>query len=169
VLLIITSFNATALTNEARAVVDFMQQVRPMLSKHSLSCHVPDEAARETGLRLDTPAAAFAEADSGLHAIVPGNGAESELVARLTTADEYLQMPPISSGKSISPDEVATLRRFIEQGPTYQKPFDQFTIERLAGDLLLDPTMKQKIAPGFHRNAMKNTAAGADRELDRVI
>src|SRR5690606_4026542 len=36
------------------------------------------------------------------------------------------------------------------------------------GDLLPNATLQQKIATGFHRNAMKNTEAGADREEDRV-
>ncbi len=48
-------------------------------------------------------------------------------------------------------------------------PFDQFTIEQLAGDLLTDATPQQRVATGFHRNSMKNTEAGADRELDRTI
>src|SRR5690606_13263855 len=48
------------------------------------------------------------------------------------------------------------------------QPFDQFTVEQLAGDLLPDATLEQRIATGFHRNAMKNTEAGADREEDRV-
>ena len=48
------------------------------------------------------------------------------------------------------------------------QPFDQFSIEQLAGDLLPDPTQDQKIAVGFHRNSLKNTEAGADRELDRT-
>ena len=45
-------------------------------------------------------------------------------------------------------------------------PFNQFTIEQLAGDLLPRPTIDQLAATGFHRNALKNTEFGADPEED---
>ncbi len=48
------------------------------------------------------------------------------------------------------------------------QPFDQFSIEQLAGDLLPRASQSQKIATGFHRNNLKNTEAGADRELNRT-
>ncbi len=48
------------------------------------------------------------------------------------------------------------------------QPFDRFSLEQLAGDLLPEPTQEQKIATGFHRNNLKNTEVGSDFELDRV-
>jgi hypothetical protein len=47
-------------------------------------------------------------------------------------------------------------------------PFDQFTIEQLAGDMLPDATIEQKIATGFHRNTMVNEEGGTDKEQFRV-
>ena len=47
-------------------------------------------------------------------------------------------------------------------------PFDQFTIEQIAGDLLPGATPEQKIATGFHRNTMVNTEGGIDDEEFRV-
>ncbi|HEV2970060.1 MAG TPA: PSD1 and planctomycete cytochrome C domain-containing protein [Pirellulales bacterium] len=47
-------------------------------------------------------------------------------------------------------------------------PFDQFTIEQLAGDLLPNATLEQKIATGFHRNTMINMEGGVDPEEYRV-
>ncbi len=47
-------------------------------------------------------------------------------------------------------------------------PFDQFTIEQLAGDLLEDPTEAQLIATAFHRNSIANDEGGTDDETFRV-
>lgn len=47
-------------------------------------------------------------------------------------------------------------------------PFDQFTIEQLAGDLLPDPTDQQLLATAFHRNTMTNDEGGTDDEEYRV-
>ena len=43
-------------------------------------------------------------------------------------------------------------------------PFDQFTIEQIAGDMLPNPTTDQKIATGFLRNSMQITEGGVDPE-----
>jgi mono/diheme cytochrome c family protein len=46
-------------------------------------------------------------------------------------------------------------------------PFDRFTIEQIAGDLLPDATIDQKIATGFHRNTMTNEEGGTDPDEAR--
>ena len=48
-------------------------------------------------------------------------------------------------------------------------PFDQFSIEQLAGDMLANATVDQKIATGFHRNTMLNEEGGIDPLEDRFL
>lgn len=47
-------------------------------------------------------------------------------------------------------------------------PFDQFTIEQFAGDLLEKPTSDQILATAFHRQTLTNTEGGTDKEQWRV-
>jgi len=56
------------------------------------------------------------------------------------------------------------------------KPFNEFTIEQIAGDLLPNPTISQQVATGFVRSSMLNTEGGTDgdeqlwiAEVDRAI
>ena len=55
-------------------------------------------------------------------------------------------------------------RDWVVQSINRDQPFDQFTIEQLAGDLLPDAQIEQLVATGFHRNTLHNSAGGADKE-----
>ena len=46
--------------------------------------------------------------------------------------------------------------------------FDSFTVEQIAGDLLPGATVEQRVATGFHRNALHNREGGFPIEMDRV-
>ncbi|QDT55993.1 Planctomycete cytochrome C [Caulifigura coniformis] len=283
--------------------VDFQRDIRPILAQNCFTCHGPDAASREAGLRLDRRPDAIGRLESGQAAIHPGHAESSELIRRLVADDSEL-MPPPETGRRLTPEQIDLLRRWVDSGAEYaghwaylpltrpetpalanpkaarneidhfvlaaldrenlapeteadrttlirrlsldltglpptaadvaaflsdsrndayeqlverllssphfgerwgrhwldlaryadsdgylgddlrpnafryrdwvieainrDLPFDQFTIEQIAGDLLPDATLEQQIATGFHRNSMKNTEAGADREEDRV-
>ncbi len=284
--------------------VDFNRDIRPLLAQRCLACHGRDESTRQGGFRLDDRQSATGEADSGAVVIVPGKPDESELIARVSSDDEDLRMPPADTGVQLTEDQIALLRRWIEQDALYARhwsftkpqrpvlpavqnqawpsnpidyfvlhkleteglqpnppadryaiirrlsldlrglppswqeveafvadgapdayerlvdqmladpaygqrwarvwldlaryadsrgygsdplrpnmwryrdwvidalnqnmPFDEFTIEQLAGDLLPEPTLEQKMATAFNRNTMTNTEGGTDDEEYRV-
>lgn len=60
---------------------------------------------------------------------------------------------------------VSPFRQYVIESLNANKPFDQFTIEQLAGDLLENPTREQKIASGYNRLGMMSAEGGVqDRE-----
>lgn len=59
-------------------------------------------------------------------------------------------------------------RDWVIRSLNADKPFDQFTVEQLAGDLLPNPTQDQLTATAFHRNTMNNDEGGTEDEEFRV-
>jgi mono/diheme cytochrome c family protein len=74
-----------------------------------------------------------------------------------------------SNGYSIdAPRSIWKYRDWVVNALNKDLPFDQFVIEQLAGDLLPNATLEQKIATGFHRNTQINQEGGIDPEQFRV-
>ncbi|HVS35241.1 MAG TPA: PSD1 and planctomycete cytochrome C domain-containing protein [Gemmataceae bacterium] len=81
-----------------------------------------------------------------------------------------------SAGYANDPPRTIWLYRdYVIRSFNENKPFDQFTIEQIAGDLLPHPTDEQLIATAFHRNTMTNSEGGTSPEefrnaaiIDRV-
>jgi hypothetical protein len=101
----------------------FTRDIKGILSNRCVRCHGPDPEGRagggDQGLRLDTFAGATA--DLGGHAaIVPGKPDESELIARITSTDPAIVMPPPEAGERLPEKQVDLLRRWIVAGATYE-------------------------------------------------
>jgi mono/diheme cytochrome c family protein len=74
-----------------------------------------------------------------------------------------------SNGYSIdAPRSIWPYRDWVINALNRDLPFDRFTIEQLAGDLLPNATVEQKVATGFHRNTQINEEGGIDKEQFRV-
>ncbi len=67
------------------------------------------------------------------------------------------------------PREIWAFRDYVIRSLNANKPFDQFTIEQIAGDLLPNPSEEQLIATAFHRNTQTNNEGGSDREEYRNV
>src|SRR5579872_291595 len=59
-------------------------------------------------------------------------------------------------------------RDWVIENVNRDKPFDEFAIEQIAGDILPGATVEQRIATGFHRNTTINEEGGTDPEQFRV-
>jgi mono/diheme cytochrome c family protein len=122
------SFAISALTGlvfaspaAAEQAIDFNRDIRPILSNKCYACHGPDDGKREAGLRLDDAKIATGKLESGAVAIVPHKPEASELIHRVTSSDVDERMPPAKFGKPLSKNEIAALRKWIEQGAGFAK------------------------------------------------
>jgi hypothetical protein len=119
-----------------------------------------------------------AEVEAFVHDTDPA--AYEKLVERLLSSPHYgerMALPWLDAAR------YADSNGFQQDGDTWQwiwrdwvvramnadLPFDQFTIWQLAGDLLPNPTVDQKIASGFNRNHLLNGEGGAIPEEQRWV
>jgi hypothetical protein len=114
------SFSASLLGAPAGKAIDFQRDIRPVLAENCFQCHGPDAATRMAGLRLDLKEAAFEVRKAG-RAIVPGKPAESLVYQRVVSPNKARLMPPVSSHRSLNPQQIATIKLWIEQGASWRE------------------------------------------------
>src|SRR5262245_25936719 len=92
-----------------KPAIDFARDVQPILRDHCYRCH--DGRKQTAGLRLDVRSRALKGGESGKAAIVAGDAAKSELVRRVTSANDDEAMP--KGGPRLTEVQVKTLRDWI--------------------------------------------------------
>ncbi len=106
-----------------QSAVEFNQDIRPLLSNNCFHCHGPAEEDRQADLRLD----------------VRGEVDFEELVARISSTDPDVVMPPPESHKKLKPAQVALLKRWVAEGAPYEEhwsfvPLQPVTIPQVPND-----------------------------------
>ncbi|MEX0711826.1 MAG: DUF1549 domain-containing protein, partial [Pirellulales bacterium] len=104
--------------------VDFARDVLPILSDNCFKCHGPDEANREADLRLDDEASAKAGV------LVPGDSDDSELYRRIAADDPDMRMPPPDSRRKLTAEQIALVKRWIDEGARWRGHWAFEKIER---------------------------------------
>lgn len=109
--------------------LQFDRDIRPILSDKCYACHGPDPAVRKANLRLDIKEGAFSE-PSGYPIIVPGKPEESELVLRITHDDIDRRMPPQTSNRQPTQEQIDTLVQWIAEGAEWEEHWAYIPPER---------------------------------------
>jgi hypothetical protein len=99
--------------------VDFNRDIRPILSDTCFKCHGPDEHQRMANLRLDETEGLFVDR-GGYRIIVPGNSAQSKLYQKISSKDDSIRMPPVYSGRTLTPKQIETFKAWIDQGAKWE-------------------------------------------------
>ena len=109
----------------------------------------------------------------------PSDEAYEALVDDLLGSDAYgehwarmwLDLARYADTKGYEKDRERTIWRYrdwVIQAFNSDQPFDQFTFDQLAGDLIANANAEQVLATAFHRNTMENDEGGTDDEEFRV-
>ncbi len=123
--------------------------------------------------QLEGPTAGSESASNDSTADSWNEAAYRELVDHLLSRQEYgerwarkwLDLARYADSNGYEKDRPRSIwpyRDWVVDAINQDMPFDQFTIEQIAGDLLPNPTRSQLIATGFHRNTMLNEEGGID-------
>ncbi|MCA9017919.1 MAG: DUF1549 domain-containing protein, partial [Planctomycetaceae bacterium] len=86
-------------------------------------------------------------------------------------ARQWLDLARYADSNGFQADQLREMwlyRDWVINAINQDLPFDQFTIQQIAGDLIPNATLNQKIATGFHRCTTCNVEAGVDPEENRV-
>jgi hypothetical protein len=148
-------------------VVDFAREVRPILSDNCFSCHGPDEATRQRGLRLDVHDGLFEDRGRlGGPVVVAGNAADSRLYQRLVTESSRLRMP--SGADPLTDEQIETLRLWIDQGAAWETHWAFIPPARPAVPPVSDPEWVRNPIDNFVLARLDGEGLGPSAEADRA-
>lgn len=150
-LLIAAACFAAARVSAGDDAVDYVREVKLLLTEHCYRCH--GALKQESELRLDTARFAIKGGSSGA-AVVPREALASLLLKRVSETDDDQRMPP--EGEPLTAKQIEVLRRWIDQGalsPADEKPQpdvkDHWAFQRPVASSAID---SKSVNVAAHRN-----------------
>ena len=149
---------------------DDVRQRATVGGQHGTSQRGNGRDKRKADLRLDT--------QEGLHGkdgepgtVAPGKPTDSELFRRITSADPEQKMPPAESGKSLTPRDIALLKKWIEQGAKFEGHWAFLPVKRPADsrDPKSSTAIDTLIADELAKHNLKPSAAADHVTLIRRL
>ncbi len=131
--------------------VDFSHQIVPILREHCADCHLGEK--KKGGFSMNTRAELLEGSENG-PVLTPGKKEDSTFLKVLSTTDADTMMPP--KGARLSPDKVALLRQWIEEGAPWQ---EGFTFGRAS----YEPPLKPRAV------TLPAAIEGRENPIDRII
>ncbi len=113
----------TMIPLQASESPDFSRQILPLLSENCFQCHGPDAERREADLALH-------DQREAMRVITAGARGESELYARITSAEADLQMPPPDSGHVLTADQQELIGAWIDAGAEWNQHWSWQAVQR---------------------------------------
>ena len=104
---------------DVKPQVDFTRDVHPILSDKCFHCHGPDAKDRQADMRLDVWQT-HGDISGGRSGIDARQAGRKRVDPRITAEDPDDRMPPADSGKSLTPEQIETLRPWVAGG-VYKK------------------------------------------------
>jgi mono/diheme cytochrome c family protein len=109
----------------------YIKDIKPIFEKHCSECH--GEKKAKGALRLDTKEHVYGGDDDDEYAVVPGKSDKSLAYTLAVTKDEDDLMPPPDENNPLSPEQIATLKKWIDSGAAWDtgdKPANQPNVRK---------------------------------------
>lgn len=167
--------NALLVKNEVPETIDYIFDVKPILSDRCYLCHGPDDGTREAGLRLDIKEVAYGAIGENLDkfAIVPGDTENSQMVYRITHQDVQKRMPPLESNLTLSDYEIKVLVKWIEQGAVWKDHWAFIVPEKpdvpVLESIALDNEIDRFIHDKLDQKGLKPSEKASKEKLIRKV
>jgi hypothetical protein len=146
--------------------VNFLRDIRPLLSNKCFACHGPDSASRMANVRLDENEHAFSQSANGA-LITPGDPGASLVYQRISATDAARRMPPAYSGKELTAGQVELIRQWIAAGAPWEESWIFTSPTRPAPQQVSDASWVRNPIDAFVLSALDQAGLKPAPEADR--